>query len=171
MVSDQPNNSIKLFIDGLHSADFSDYIKFYSDFKCHYNITFNQIGRRTTIFFTLETTLTDAVLHLAVEIIDSFSCSFWGHHSENWTKNRLPTAEAKFFGNSAKAIMALQKLNHKATVIKPPIDECLWLPSGSRCFQSTYQQKRLCIFQSLKRPSVIHAGLGITAITVKAHFQ
>ena len=50
--------------------------------------------------------------------MDSFSCSFWGHRSENWKKNILSTAEAKFLNNSATAVMSLQKLKHQATVIQ-----------------------------------------------------
>ena len=41
VVGDQLYNSIKLFINGLHSADFSDQMNFYSDFIRHYNITFD----------------------------------------------------------------------------------------------------------------------------------
>ena len=54
----------------------------------------------------------------------------------------LSTAEAKFLSNSATSVMALQKLIHHATVIQLPIDVCLWLPKGSRCFQRALISKR-----------------------------
>ena len=107
--------------------------------------------------------------------MDSFSFSFWGHRSENWAK---------------KICCHLQNLNSKATVLQrhssaeakssgnsniaTPIDVCLWLPSGSRCFQRELISKRGLYILIMKRPSVIHAALGITVTTLKsnvAHFQ
>ena len=38
--------------------------------------------------------------------------------------------------------MALQKLNPQATVIQLPIDVCLWLLNGSRCFQRALISKK-----------------------------
>ena len=63
----------------------------------------------------------------------------------------LSTAEAKLLGNSATAVMALQKLIPQATVIQLPIDVCLWLSNGSRCVQRAFnQQKRLRYFNHEK---------------------
>ena len=53
----------------------------------------------------------------------------------------LSSAEAIFLSNSATSVMALQKLIPHATVIQPS-DICLWLPSGSRCFQRALINKR-----------------------------
>ena len=69
----------------------------------------------------------------------------------------LSTAEAKLLGNSATAVMALQKLIPQATVIQLPIDVCLWLSNGSRCFQRAFNQQRGLDILIMKRPSVTHA--------------
>ena len=100
-------------------------------------------------------------------ITDSVSCYSLGHPSENWTKNMLSTAETKFLSSSATSAMALQKLIPHATVTQLPINVCLWLPSGSRCFQRAIISKRGMHILIMKRPIVIHAALGITVTTVK----
>ena len=81
----------------------------------------------------------------------------------------LPAAEAKFLGNSATSVMVLQKLIPHATVIQLPIDVCLWLPSGSRCFQRALISKRGMDILIMETPIVIHAVLGITVTTVKGN--
>ena len=67
------------------------------------------------------------------------------------------TAEAKFLGNSATAVMTLQKVNPQATVIQSPIEVYLWLPNGLRCFQRALIRKKSV--DIMKRPSVTHAAL------------
>ena len=91
--------------------------------------------------------------------MDSFSCSFSGYRSENWMKNML----------SAAVVMALQKLNPQETIIQPPMYVCLWLTYGSRCFQRALISKIGLDILIMKRPSVIHAALGITVTTVKGN--
>ena len=81
----------------------------------------------------------------------------------------LSTAEAKFLSNSATSVMALQKLIPHATVIQLPKGVCLWLPSGSRCFQRALISKRGMDILIMKTPTVIHAVLGITVTTVKGN--
>ena len=75
----------------------------------------------------------------------------------------LRTAETKFLG------MALKKLIPHATVIQFPSDVCLLLPNSSRCFQRALISKRGLDILIMKRPSVIHAALGITVTTVKGN--
>ena len=53
----------------------------------------------------------------------------------------LSTAEAKFLGNRAMAVMTLKKLNPQATVIQSPIDVCLWLPNLFNGFQRALVSK------------------------------
>ena len=77
------------------------------------------------------------------------------------------TAEAKFLSISATSVMALQKLIPHATVIQLPVDVCLWLPNGPRCFQRTLISKRGIDILIMKTPTVFHAVLGITVTTVK----
>ena len=82
--------------------------------------------------------------------MDSFSCSFWGHRSENWTKTMLSTAEAKVLDNSATVVMALHKLIPQATVIQP--QRCMFVVAQwvALLSESTYQQKRLGYFNHAK---------------------
>ena len=81
----------------------------------------------------------------------------------------LSTAEVKFLSNSATSVMALQKLIPHATVIQFPIDVCLWLPNGSRCFQRALISKRGMDILIMNTPTVIHAVREITVITVKGN--
>ena len=97
--------------------------------------------------------------------MDSFSYSFWGLHSENRTKNMLLTLRQI----NPIAIIVLQKLNPQATVIQPRIDVCLWLLNGSRCFRRALISKRGLDILTMKRPSVIHAALGITVTAVNGN--
>ena len=101
--------------------------------------------------------------------MDSFSCSFWGHRSEYSKNNMLSTAEAKFLNNTATAVMGLQKLKTSGSSNTGPIDVCLWLPNGSRCFQIALISKRGLDILIMRRPSVIHAALAIMVRTVKSN--
>ena len=85
-----------------------------------------------------------------VEITDSFSCSFLGHRSENWTKNMLSPAEAKFLGKSTTAVMAVQKLIPQTTVIQPLTDVCLWSSNGHAVITEHLSAKRLGYFNHEK---------------------
>ena len=87
----------------------------------------------------------------------------------DYTHKKMSTAEAKFLSKSATSFMALQKLIPHATVIRLPIDKCLWLPNGSRCFQTALICKREMDILIMKTPTVIHAVLGITATIVKCN--
>ena len=71
----------------------------------------------------------------------------------------LSTAEAKFLGNSATAIMSLQKVTPQATVILPRYRSMYvvvqWIGLLSKC---TYQQKKLGYFNHKIGPlsSMLH---------------
>ena len=81
----------------------------------------------------------------------------------------LSNAEANFLSNSATSVMALQKLIPHATVIQLPIDVCLWLPNGSRCYQRARISKRGMDILITETPTVINAVLGIMATIVKGN--
>ena len=102
---------------------------------------------------------------------DSFSCSFWGHRSENWAK---------------KICCHLQNLNSWATVlhssanakcsgnsnttpfIPPSMYVCVY-PADRSAFKEHLSVKEACIFLIMKRLSVIHAVLGITVTTLRGN--